>query len=122
MRSTRLYLLHIDGPFPSCETIVDMDKFLSPTRARQVSDDQQSVTSDNARDMDVGSHDLSLDSHELSSSVDSHISVDSAASVQIGDSDKMAHLAGFFTFDKTHATCAKCGTKLKVTNIIFMCS
>lgn len=91
-----------------------MDKFLSEVsspRARQVSGDQQSVASDDAGDMD-----LTLGSPELIRSA-SLISVDSAASaasVEGGDSDKMAHLAAFFKFDKTHATCAKCGTKLKV--------
>lgn len=87
-----------------------MDKFLTESRIREISGGRPPASKD------AGEMDLTISSPGLSrsASLNSDYSVDSTVSVESDNSDKMAHLAAFFKFDKTHATCTKCGTKLKV--------
>lgn len=80
-----------------------MEKFLRCTTSRQVSDVQE-IDDFN---MDLGSDNLSRST--------SLVSVDSAESVDSASNEKYSHIKTFFNFDETHATCVKCGTKLKVS-------
>ena len=85
-----------------------MDRSLDSSKTREVSSDRQTVASDDASEID-----LTTDSPVRSRSASRMSGADSVTSGEGGDCDSMAHLSTFFKFDETHATCVKCGTKLK---------